>query len=174
MKKEWFTCHVWIIIVLILLAHNPGLFQESRQVQGELIGCIYESDGITPVKQATVQIKRLPKGEVFTSSLSDRDGMFRVRGIEKGVYLIGVKTSNGNFNGQNLLGILISADVSARVEITLSFEKKTADALMFVPLLPNPVGQVSIVAGNQAIFDGIVKINDKPREAGPFKIRYPQ
>lgn len=173
MKKPLSPFLIWIIFTVILI-HLPGFAQEFRQAQGDLIGYIYESDGITPVKQANVQIKRLPKGEVFTSSPSDKEGLFRVRGIEKGVYLIGVNTSIGNFNGQKLLGILISADVSAQMELVLSYEKKTADALFFVPLLPNPVGQVSIVAGNQAIFDGIAEINDEPREAGPFRIKSPE
>ncbi|UCE40720.1 MAG: hypothetical protein JSV17_14920 [Candidatus Aminicenantes bacterium] len=100
--------------------------------------------------------------------------MFRVRGIEKGVYLIGVKTSFGNFNGQKLLGILISDDVTAQIEIVLSSQEKTSDALFFVPLLPNPVGHVSIAAGNQAVFDGIMEIKDESGEAGPFRINYPE
>ena len=173
MREKWKLCLIWII-TLVVLINGLCFSREINRTHGDLVGHIYEKDGVTPVEQAMVQIKRLPDGKVYTSTPSDREGMFKVQRIDKGVYLLGVRTSHGNFNGQNLLGILFSADESAQVEIALSSETEESETPSFVPLFPDPVGRVSIVAGNECIFDGIAKIDDKPREAGPFRIRSPE
>lgn len=165
---------IFFVLVLTMLGSVPASLHEAPLAHGDLAGHIYEKDGITPVAQAIVQIKRLPNGEVYSSGLSDGQGMFRIRNIEKGVYILGVKTDVGNFNGQRLLGILVSADVTARLEIRLSSRIEDSDDRLFVPLLAQPVGQVSIVAGNGFIFEGITVLDDKPREAGPFRIRFPE
>lgn len=164
---------IWIIFAVNLI-FLPGFVQGSSRVLEDLIGCVYESDGITPVEQATVQIKRLPRGEIFTSSLSDQQGMFTLKDIDKGVYILGVKTPRGNFNAQRLLGIVLPDGSPAEMVVVLSPAKNSDKKADFLPLLPNPVGLASISAGNSGVFFGIAVINDRPRETGPFRIRTPQ
>jgi len=174
MKKKIILFSFATVCIMAQLTGSPLLPQEPPLSRGDLVGCIYEKDLITPVRGAVVQVKKLPQGKIHTSSISDGEGRFRLPGIEKGVYLLGVKTSDGDYNGQRLLGLLVSSDVPARLEIFLSFQKKTAGAPLFEPFLPDPVGQVSIAAGNRAVFDGVVEIDDQPREAGPFRIEFPK
>jgi hypothetical protein len=173
MKGRGKMCLIGIITIVVLM-NIPCFSQEPHRTHGDLVGHIYEKDGVTPVGQAVVQIERLPDGKVYTSILSDHEGLFNMQRIEKGLYLIGVRTPLGHFNGQKLLGILFSTDESAQVEIVIASEAEYSDASSFVPLFPDPVGRASIVAGNGCIFDGIAKIDDKPREAGPFKLRSPE
>jgi len=174
MKKKIVLLSFGIVYIMAQLTGSPLLPREPRLARGDLVGRIYEKDMITPVREAVVQLKKLPEGKIHTSSISDSEGRFRVPGIEKGVYLLGVKTSDGNYNGQTLLGLLVSSDMPARLEIFLSFQKKTAGAPLFEPFFPDPVGQVSIAAGNQAVCDGVVEIDDQPREAGPFRMEFPE
>jgi hypothetical protein len=156
----------------VLLLNFPCLSQHQPRLRTDLSGYVFEKDGTSPVKQATVYVKRLPGGEVLTSIGSDRKGRFEIFGIEKGIYVLGVKTTQGNFNAQKVLGIKALADDYAKIYIALSPFSGTGEGGQLPEVLPNPVGQVIVLAGNSAIVMGISKINDEPREAGPFRIRH--
>ena len=165
--------HVYWIIGLLLLLNFPCLSHQHPRPHTDLKGYVFEEDGISPIEQATVYVKRLPGGEVLASSPSDRKGMFEIPGAEKGIYVLGVKTLQGNFNGQKVLGIRVQADEYAKIYIALSPFSETEGSGPLPEALPNPVGQVIVLAGNSAIVIGVAEIDDEPREAGPFRIRHP-
>jgi hypothetical protein len=179
-RKKWVNrdsrSHgIWIsfVLVLMIIGPLPASLRERTQDKGDLVGHIYQSDGITPVEQAIVLIKKLTDKELYQSTPSDKNGVFVIGNIDKGVYILGVKTSSGNFTNSKLFGVLVSREKKAKVEILLTTGIEDAEEGLQIPLLPHPVGQVRIVAGNEFIFDGVAVIEDRPKEAGPFRIRAP-
>ena len=165
--------HPFWYIGLLLLLNFPCISQHLPRPRTDLRGYVFEKDGTSPIKQATVYVKRLPGGEVLASDPSDRKGMFEILGAEKGIYVLGVRTPQGNFNAQKVLGIRAQADEYAKIYIALSPFSETEGSGTLPVALPNPVGQVIVLAGNSAIVVGVAEIDDEPREAGPFRIRHP-
>ena len=160
----------WLVGLVFLLI-LPCLSLNRIRPHTDLRGYVFEKDGTSPVEQATVYVKRLPDGEPLTSIPSDRTGMFEILGLEEGIYELGVKTSLGNFNTRKVLGIRALADEYAKMYLALSPFSETEGSGRLPAVLPNPVGQVIVLAGNSAIVIGVSEIDDEPREAGPFRIR---
>ena len=166
--------NTFFVVLSAVLMCLPCLSKGPNGGGADLAGYVLEEDGITPVMQATIQMKKLPDGKILTSSPSDRDGVFKIAGVGKGIYIFGVRTPQGNFNALEVLGILVHEDKYARMDIVLSSFPENDDSASFPALLPNPVGQAVVAAGNSAVVYGTAVINDEPREAGPFRIRLPQ
>jgi hypothetical protein len=154
---------------LVFLMTIPCLAQSQRPEGTELRGYVFEKDGTSPVEQATVYIKELPDGDVMASAPTDKDGLFEIAGISKGIYVFGVKTPRGNFNTGKLLGIGAQSGEYARMYVSLVPFSGTEGSESFLAVLPDPVGRVTVLAGNEAIVVGAVEIDDEPVEAGPFR-----
>src|SRR4030042_5062751 len=89
-------CGVSLIASLLLLS---PLYSGAKDVpKGNIIGFLYAQDGTTPLEGAVVKFKNLTSGMGFESSKSDTYGIFKLQGIEKGMYAYGVVTPEGNFN----------------------------------------------------------------------------
>ncbi len=163
----------WIFLVMLLTA-ILCVSQEQPRTRSTLIGYVFEKNGTTPVEEATVWIKRLPTGDLQASGPSDREGMFRIDGVQKGIYVFSVSTPRGNFNGQSFLGIRALAEEYGKMHVVLSPFPEKGDKASFLDVLPDPVGLADVIAGNSAIMYGIATIDDKPREGGPFRVRSPK
>jgi hypothetical protein len=160
----------WLGVLMLLLVF-PCLSQNRIRPHTDLKGYVFEKDGTSPVEQATVYVRRLPDGEPLTSIPTDRTGMFEILDLEEGVYVLAVKTSLGNFNTRKVLGIRMLDDEYAKMYLALFPLSEEEDSGRLPAVLPNPVGQVIVLAGNSAVVIGISEIDDEPREAGPFRIR---
>ena len=114
----------------ILSIFFPSFLRSDDIARGNVIGFVYDRDGTTPLKDATVKAINVLTGSVYESSRSDSYGVFRIQGIEKGLYIYGVKTANGDFNSDSLFGLRIRGNETAKLSISLTpYEGRVASAI---------------------------------------------
>ncbi len=115
------------VIVLGLLAlTTPGTVTASTGT-GQLVGFVFGPDGTTPVAGAVVTLKNVSNGTAVDSAKSDPLGAFRMTGLERGLYALGVSSVQGRFNAADVVGI--SPSETTKVSIALvPFETAIAPA----------------------------------------------
>lgn len=65
---------------------------------GSMTGFIYGADMKTPVQSAVVKIRNVETGSEFKSSPSDQTGLYNIKNIQAGRYILGVSGDKGDFN----------------------------------------------------------------------------
>jgi len=106
---------------------TPYIVECADNAKGNLVGFIYDKDGTTSLEGAVIKLKNVSSGTIYESGKSDNSGVFTVEGLESGIYTYGVLTSKGDFNADNLVGIKIQANETAKMSILLTpYDKDTA------------------------------------------------
>ena len=131
MSKCFKLRFVFIGLVFCFLIFCSTSFLRSAQVsKGNILGFVYDEDGTTPLEGAVVEFKDISTGAVYESSKSDSLGVFKIEGVEKGLYIYGVRTAQGDFNSDGPLGVRIRGNETAKLSISLTpYEKKVASAI---------------------------------------------
>jgi hypothetical protein len=122
---------IFLGLALVLLICSPCFLRSVETAKGNLIGFIYDKDGTTPLQDAVVKIKNISSGAVYESNKSDELGIFKIQGLESGMYICGVTTPNGDFNADNLFGVKIHEKETAKMSIALTpyDNKETAGSM---------------------------------------------
>jgi hypothetical protein len=93
---------VWAVLVAFAVFMTPtGLAAKSGGAApepGSLTGFVFAKDGRTPVQGAVVKIRSLTDAKEFTSGPSDESGLYAVKDIPEGRYLLGVTSAKDDFN----------------------------------------------------------------------------
>ena len=84
---------------------------------GSMTGFLYGSDMKTPAAGAVVKIRNVTNGHEYQSSASDPTGLYAVKNIEEGQYILGVSTDKGDFNFD--YQISIKANEVAKLSVAL-------------------------------------------------------
>jgi len=131
MLRIFRTKYLFIGLSLALLFFlSPSSLKNEDIPRGNIIGFVYAKDGTTPLEGATVKVKNISTGTVYKSSKSDNLGVFRIEDVERGVYIYGVVTANGDFNSIEPIGIRVRENETAKLSISLNpYEKKVASAV---------------------------------------------
>ena len=132
----------------------PGILGSRQADLSAVEGFVYEQDGTTPVEKAVVILESVFGETVYKSSPSKADGVFRVPRMEKGLYRLTVEAGEHEYLSEKLLGLRMGKAETAKLSILLDAE---------------PAERASLAAWNHAVVYGFMKVNDAPREAGPFK-----
>jgi len=146
--------------------------------KGNVVGFIYAQDGTTPLEGAIIKFKNLNSGKIFESNRSDALGIFRVQGIESGIYTYGVVTEKGDFNADNILGLKVDDGETAKLSIALSpYEQEVAAAVTEVAKGMDKNGEslVGMIAefnpqtrtGQVQVVKGLLRLNDRIHIKGP-------
>jgi hypothetical protein len=106
-----------LAVTLILVYSLPGAFAQASS-KGNLIGFVFGHDGSTPVPGAIVIVKNLSTGTETEAAATDILGVFKVAGLDAGIYALGVKSRAGNYNSQDFFGI--EAQQTAKLTIALN------------------------------------------------------
>lgn len=106
------------LVLCVLLFQLPGALRAQAVERGNLIGFVFDRDGTTPVPGAVVKLKNISSGAIYVSGETDRTGAFRVDGLSKGIFTYGITTPGGDFNSNELIGIL--ANETTKVSISLN------------------------------------------------------
>jgi hypothetical protein len=173
LKAVRFKSVAFILIASIFTFSFPLCLNAQKAGKGNLIGFVFEKDGITPVEGAIVKLRNVSTGKVYESSQSDKLGILKTEGIEEGLYIVGISTKEGNFNGVNLIGI--KAAETAKVSFSLRPEEQEEEKAPkpkprgLAKFFLSPVGIALIVAASSAIIYGVVKLSEKEPEASPFR-----
>jgi len=166
-----------VLLSLFLFSISQSLTAGDGTPKGNIIGFLYGKDGTTPLEGAIVKFKNLTSGMVFESSKSDSYGIFKLQGIEKGMYAYGVVTPEGNFNADSLVGLKIGENETAKLSIAVDpYEKEVAEAVSEVnqDLEKNGEALVGMIADfNQStrmadvqVVKGVLKVNDRIHAKG--------
>jgi hypothetical protein len=105
------------VFALILVMTSPAA-SPQESAQGNLVGFLFGEDGSTPVAGAVVLVKNLSTGVVTEAAATDGLGLFKVPGLNAGLYALGVKSSRGSFNCQDFFGI--SAQRTSKISVALN------------------------------------------------------
>jgi hypothetical protein len=113
-----------------LLFYCPYILNSAEAAKGNIIGFVYEKEGMAPLEGAVVKIKNISSGAVYESSKSDRYGVFKIMGLENGFYICGVSTPDGNFNLESPVGVRIRNNETAKMSISLApYEQQVASTI---------------------------------------------
>jgi hypothetical protein len=162
------------LIAAVLLLITP--VAEFAQAQaptaasnGSMVGFIYAKDMKTPVPNAVVKLRNLEKATEYVSTPTDANGMYKIKGLSEGRYILGVTTAAGNFNFDYAL--ILKGNEMAKLSVALTPGGKTtgedAAAKSFFSDPANIVGVGIFVAGVAFMTYLILK---KPKaEASPIR-----
>ena len=122
---------VFIGLVFCFLIFCSASFLRSEEVsKGNILGFVYDEDGTTPLEGVVVEFKNISTGAVYESSKSDDLGVFKIEGVEKGLYIYGVRTAQGNFNSDGTIGVRIRENETAKLSISLNpYDEKVRSAI---------------------------------------------
>ena len=166
-----------IFAVTFLLFSVPLLSQAENTAKGNIIGFVYDQNGTTPFEGAVVKVKNISTGNVYESSVSDTNGVFRITGIETGIYLCGVQALQGDFNSEEYFGVKLSDGETAKLSIALTpYEQKVATALQEVYEGHSTSGEsligtvIDYYPDNQSadvlVVKGMLRLNDRIHAKG--------
>jgi hypothetical protein len=108
-----------IALTLTLLIFIPAQISGAEISKGDVLGFVYAEDGTTPVVGAVVKARNISTGSIYESSASDTYGVFKITDIESGVYVYGVKTTDGEFNSEGMIGLSVNEKSTAKMAISL-------------------------------------------------------
>jgi hypothetical protein len=108
----------WGSVVLLILALSSSIAIAQGSNTGNLVGFIFGHDGSTPVEGAVVMVRNVSTGAVAEAVATDAIGLFRLAGLEAGIYAVGVKSTAGNYNSQDFFGV--AAQQTAKLTIALN------------------------------------------------------
>ncbi len=104
--------------VLFLLLSSAASLAAQTPARGNLVGTFFEKDGTTPVTGAVIKLRNISSGAIYEAPPSDAAGFFRLEGLAKGIYNFGITTSAGDFNSNELIGII--ENETTKISISLS------------------------------------------------------
>jgi hypothetical protein len=166
-----------LILWTIVTAFSPPVAAQGIE-RGNLVGQILDRDGRTPVGGAVLKLRNISSGAVYESPATDPQGRFRVDGMGKGIYTYGITTSLGDFNSNELIGIL--ANETTKIAISLNpFESGVQSAVQEIlrqqsadPQGESRIGRVlrydpATKRADVFIERGLIQTRDSVRISGP-------
>lgn len=89
----------------------------APKTTGALAGHIFNEDMRTPVSNAVVKLRNVTSQKEYESEPTDLEGMYRIPGIEEGRYVMGVRSTQGDYNFH--YSILIKSDALAKLSVAM-------------------------------------------------------
>lgn len=151
---------------LAIIIPIQGLSQTAGT--GALTGTIYWDDVKTPAENAVVKIRNIQTGKELQSPPSNKSGLYLVKDIIEGRYLIGVATSRGDYNFN--FEVFIKANETAKLSLAL----KTTESLVVLEkakgkgFFAKPAGIALAVGGVALLSFGAYELF-KAEEKSPTK-----
>ncbi len=171
------TAAVAFFATLLFFSAPAFLTAQDSLSKGNVIGFLYAKDGTTPLEGAVLKFKNLASGTMFISSKTDGYGIFKLEGIESGLYTYGVETEQGDFNADSFVGLKVGEKETAKLSIALDpYEKEAAEAISEVYREQEKNGEALV--GTIADFNpntrmaqvqvvkGMLQVNDKIHARG--------
>lgn len=163
-----------VVFSFLALSFPAAVFAADT---GNIIGFVYDKDGTTPLEGAIVQFKNLSTDKLIASSRSDKFGIFKLEGIESGIYVYGVMTAKANFNSDGFIAVKVQPNETAKMAISLKpYDDHEAKAVneMFKELEIAGESLVGTIAGFNAstliasvqITKGRLSLNDRIHAKG--------
>jgi len=178
------TC-IMIVLIFSLISCLPPYLpaQQTRSPgKGNLIGKIYAKDGVTFIVGALAKIKNVTTAKAYESRLTNKLGIFKIEGIEEGLYSVGIVTDEGEFNVESLIGVKANKTLlitlvlkpylkeeARKAEVRSEIFKGDKVPSKILKFFKSPVGIAIIVASTGLVAYSIFKLLEKEEEVSPFK-----
>lgn len=108
----------FVLIFVLLFPIGAGLSLAQPSERGHLVGTIFSQDGKTPIVGAVVRLKNISTGSATVAAPTDAQGYFRLENLSKGIYQFGISSAQGDFNSNELVGIL--ANETTKISLALN------------------------------------------------------
>lgn len=151
----------------VLIIPKDGLAQAKM---GSMTGFIFGADQKTPVMSAVVKVRNVADGREYQSMPTDKNGLYAVKSLPAGRYILGVSDAKGDYNFD--YEMQIKAGEIAKLAVALKpmaagqdedQQNKKKKAFFLTPL-----GIATIVAaGGLLIYGGIQLFGEE--ETSPSK-----
>jgi len=107
---------VWSMLAAVSLLFFP---HEALALvpTGSMTGFIFSDDMQSPVEGAVVKLRDVANGKEFQSTFTDKNGLYKIKGIPEGRYLVGVSSQRGDFNFDYQL--IVKANETAKLSLAL-------------------------------------------------------
>jgi hypothetical protein len=143
-------------LTFLLLATLGAMFLPMEIIaapaepKGNLIGFIYLVDLKTPLADAVVKIRSLKDSVEMQSDPTDKNGAYKLLGIEEGQYILGVSAKSGNYN----LEVMIQIKGGETGKLSLVLKEGQANAVLAknvakAAFFATPLG-IALLAGASA------------------------
>ncbi len=144
---------VFFFILTFMALYSPRLLADTSNT-GKFTGFIYKADRTSPFEKAFVQLQNVATGSVHKSTISDAFGAFRIDEIERGLYIVSVRTEEGYFKSRNIIGIRENETARAAFALKLLGMERKENI---------PVGTAEVIASSEpVIYDYRVLATDPP------------
>jgi len=176
-EKKVSICVLGVFLFSSLFVFPPPAPAQTIE-RGNLVGLIVDRDGRTPIGGAVLRLRNISSGAIYESPATDAQGRFRVDGLSKGIYTYGITTSLGEFNSNELIGIL--ANETTKISISLNpYESNVQSAVQEVlrgqaasPANETEIGRVirydpATKRADVFIERGLLQLRDQVRINGP-------
>jgi len=116
-----------VISAFLLVLAPIEAFTQVQAATGSLVGFVYGENLKIPVGNAVVKIRNIEDGEEYQSPPSDESGLYKIKDIKEGRYVLGVSTKAGDFNFE--YQILVKANEMAKLSLALKPHDQEEPAL---------------------------------------------
>lgn len=182
-----------VLILAIFLFYCPRLLISQNTQNGNLYGFVFDEDETTPLEGVVVIVKNIATSKIYQSEKTNRFGVFKIEGLEPGIYIFGVTTPGGNFECNKLIAVerngnakLSMALCPTKEEEIISDVKEAAppskapstagpaqsgparETPLGLPFI-DPAGVATIIAGSSAAALGAVNLGEQEFVISRFK-----
>lgn len=165
LKKARFLRVVSISVIFSFLLWLVPAEAITAVATGSITGFVYGDDGLTPLKGAVVKIQNIKTGEIYESTPTDENGLYKIVNIKPGMYLIGIEVEKNGYNA--LDGVYIRGNEIAKLSFALKplqEEEKEKEEKKPVGFFKKPLGIAIIIVGSAAIIYAIWRYVISPKE----------
>ena len=144
---------VFLFIFAFMALYSPRLLADTPNT-GNLTGFIYKVDRTSPFEKAFVRLQNVATGSIYKSTISDAFGAFWIDEIERGLYIVSIRTEEGYFKSRNIIGV--RENETAKAAFALKFIGRERKENI-------PVGTAEVIASSEpVIYDYRVVASDVP------------
>lgn len=87
-----------LLVAGLFLSLPNGAVCQDQQVSGAMFGFVFGEDARTPVENAVLKIRNTRTGNELTCEPTDKNGMFTLKDVAEGRYILGVSSGEQDFN----------------------------------------------------------------------------
>jgi hypothetical protein len=167
-QSRWVAFALAIAFGLLILP-GEGFGQKTG---GMLTGFIFGEDMKTPSEGAIVKLRNIKDGTTYQSLPADKTGLYSLKNVAAGRYLIGISGSNGDYNFDyeiqilsNEIAKLALALKPGGIRTAASTDQEKEKKAFFL----TPFGSAVIVASAALLSLGGVSLLNSPQSISPSK-----
>lgn len=159
MKNKKMKIFISLLTVTFFLSLSPAVLSAKKNPGGNLVGYIFGLEKSKPIKGAIVKAKNVKDGSLYISRPTNSQGAFKIEGMKGGIYVVGVITSEGDFNTDRLIGIY--ENQTLRVSFSLNpYKREVTSAIKNV--------YQNLQSSGECYIGEVVKYLNNPGEAAIY------